>query len=635
MKKLIFILLALISLKANAQTYWTTSPAGFSALTPAFRFKPVTPDSLNQLLIFNPLTARYNRVYTATEANALFTQASNNKNTQIDFYGKSVYFMGDSYWAGSGASVTGKRATTLIAGGLGAVEQNFGVAGSTMEKRAPIDYQGATNMVDRVSQIPTKTNTMALLVFEFGLNDMGQNGANYTPANYITDYSTVLNNALSKGWLPSQILLISPAYIGSAGYAAYATITGNAAPTRAHHLQFVTATQTISNTFKTLYLDLFHDQMANDTTLIGADHIHPTDAGHAYIANDVIKFLHGGLSYGTKVPSGSSKPLNLNLGASYSTNLLDPSGMKLPLYDDGVPANRFGLSVSLYSVDGVPRLEYFVPKIGGHIFGVRNTGDTQTDTEIEIFHDTTRIRNVLELKSVPVIATTATTYLTALPNGTIGSRTPAQVRSDIGIANLTAGNGLSGGPYNGSSAITLTTNEAYTHSWSTNQSFANGLVVTATSNPNMVQITGVGSGVASWGFEQFNNSAHTEIGAIGDLSTVNDNLGILGVNGLDISAPVTTFSGDVSMAIGTKLTATTGVNGRAGSITLVAGTKSLTITGLTTSSLPFVQLDNPSGSVSQYVARCTANTLTVTALTVPGGALNVTDVSTLHYFIIN
>lgn len=76
--------------------------------------------------------------------------------------------------------------------------------------------------------------------------------------------------------------------------------------------------------------------------------------------------------------------------------------------------------------------------------------------------------------------------------------------------------------------------------------------------------------------------------------------------------------------------------GRVGQTTLVAGTKAISITGVTTSSFAFVTLVSPSGaSLSiQYKAVCTAGTLTITA-DVAAGTINTSDVSILNYLVIN
>lgn len=198
--------------------------------------------------------------------------------------GGTIIFFGDSYIAGSGASPSSNRWSTLFSKQFGATENNQGIAGATLMKRAPIDYMGAQNMVDRRTDIPAKTATLKMLVFAFGLNDMGQTAAAYTTANYKADYATVLNHAIGvKGWQPSQILLVSPYYIGQDGYDRYATITGNAAPTRQRHLQFIQATKEVAEQFGTMYWSPFFDQIKNDTTLLDPDGIHPNNAGYEYI----------------------------------------------------------------------------------------------------------------------------------------------------------------------------------------------------------------------------------------------------------------------------------------------------------------------------------------------------------------
>lgn len=288
--------------------------------------------------------------------------------TAIYFSGKDIEWFGDSYTVGSGASTTAKRFTSLVSGALGATEVNHGVAGTTIQKRAPIDYMASPNMVDNVVNIPTKTTSKAMLVFAFGLNDMGQTAPAYSTANYKTDYQFVLDNAFSKGWLPSQILIIPAYYIGSAGYTAYATITGNAAPTQARHLAFIQAAKEVSESNSTMYFDIYQDQLKNNTTLLVADNIHPNDAGYAYIASDILQYLGQG-QFGSSpfALSGSDiKPIDttyrvylgstsaagavtpngrLNLGGQYNTTANDPANAKLVIADGG-GTNVYGASVS-------------------------------------------------------------------------------------------------------------------------------------------------------------------------------------------------------------------------------------------------------------------------------------------------
>ncbi len=77
--------------------------------------------------------------------------------------------------------------------------------------------------------------------------------------------------------------------------------------------------------------------------------------------------------------------------------------------------------------------------------------------------------------------------------------------------------------------------------------------------------------------------------------------------------------------------------GFVGQTTLVSGTKVITIAGLTTSSRAypgFVSQGGTSTGVFQYSMVCTANTLTITAVTAAGVTV-ATDTSIVNYFIIN
>lgn len=96
--------------------------------------------------------------------------------------------------------------------------------------------------------------------------------------------------------------------------------------------------------------------------------------------------------------------------------------------------------------------------------------------------------------------------------------------------------------------------------------------------------------------------------------------------------------GDIALTFaGNKLKITEGTNGSVGQTTLVAGTKAITISGVTTSTRAFVTLVSQGGTVTTtvaYAAVCTSGTLTITALT-NTGTTDTTDTSVLNYFIIN
>lgn len=93
----------------------------------------------------------------------------------------------------------------------------------------------------------------------------------------------------------------------------------------------------------------------------------------------------------------------------------------------------------------------------------------------------------------------------------------------------------------------------------------------------------------------------------------------------------------VVLPLAGKINITEGTNGSAGQTTLVAGTKAITITGITTSTRAFVSLVSQGGvstGVYAYVGVCTANTLTISADNVTGALIN-TDTSVVNYWVEN
>ncbi len=104
-----------------------------------------------------------------------------------------------------------------------------------------------------------------------------------------------------------------------------------------------------------------------------------------------------------------------------------------------------------------------------------------------------------------------------------------------------------------------------------------------------------------------------------------------------VAGGLSRFDGNLTLGIaGNKFLIKEGTNGSMGQTALVAGTKAITISGLTTSSRAFVTLVTPSGTASTttYQAVCTANTLTIQA-NVAAGTINIVDTSTLNYIIID
>jgi len=99
---------------------------------------------------------------------------------------------------------------------------------------------------------------------------------------------------------------------------------------------------------------------------------------------------------------------------------------------------------------------------------------------------------------------------------------------------------------------------------------------------------------------------------------------------------ISTIGNITLSAPGGRLNIAEGTNGRIGQTALVAGTKTVSVSGVTTSTRAFVQLVTPSGTnlTTSYQAVCTAGTLTIQA-NIAAGTINTADTSTVNYIIIN
>jgi lysophospholipase L1-like esterase len=210
--------------------------------------------------------------------------------TGIDPIG-NFYFFGDSYLAGVGVSSTDFTWSSVLCRRVGATQHVFGVAGSTLEKQSPIDYQGAANMLDRRNTIPVRSVNDKAAFIAIGLNDAGCTSPNYNVTNFKNAFDSVMIDFISKNWLPAQLPVLSIYWIGQAGLNAYGAISGNpSTPTKTRLESIVQAQKEMCKKWGNPFIDVYHDELQNDTTLM-ADGIHANNAGHAFIAYDVQQAL--------------------------------------------------------------------------------------------------------------------------------------------------------------------------------------------------------------------------------------------------------------------------------------------------------------------------------------------------------
>lgn len=185
---------------------------------------------------------------------------------------------------------------------MGYTDRNFSVSGTTLEKQTPLNPTGGTNMIDEQSSIPTyNSSTDKLLIIELGVNDWFYGGTNYNTTNFTSDYTTVLNTAITtRGWPSGKIMIVSLPYVSTALYGT--TGAGGGTLTNAGLLAFNTAAKALSVSFGTQYFDAYTAMLnQGGATLLAppTSTLHPNAAGHQVIANGIVGVLTGNTVYQT------------------------------------------------------------------------------------------------------------------------------------------------------------------------------------------------------------------------------------------------------------------------------------------------------------------------------------------------
>lgn len=244
----------------------------------------------------------------------------------------------------------------------------------------------------------------------------------------------------------------------------------------------------------------------------------------------------------------------------------------------------------------------------------------------------------------PNTATTTGAYLRAdgtnwitstliLPNSSTVNRivlsTATNTYGDAAGLTYTVSTGALTSQLSTNASVTLTNSNA-------NAGAAAQSIISATNGTNFMTIRSYGTGFTTAGLlvanlnEVRGTGGAMLISATTAASTIAFAIG--GTAATNETFRVDTNGGNFSQLL-TSLTFSAATNKMLGQATLVLGTKAVTITGLTTSHRAFVQLVTIGGTIAaQYMAVCTANTLTITAETA-SGITQTLDTSTLNYVI--
>jgi len=176
-------------------------------------------------------------------------------------------FFGDSITAGTGASVTANRFSSVFSTAQSTMQLNYGVSGKTMCSH-PTTPDGSS-MYEHIADIPTYVAAYKYLFFEFGTNDASSDTV-YTTTRFETQYNAIIAAAIAKGWPAAKIKLLTIYRRDDAKEDPYNVKL--AAIATANGVQLIDTASVLA---------------ANPGTLM-ADALHPNDAGHAAMSAKIV-----------------------------------------------------------------------------------------------------------------------------------------------------------------------------------------------------------------------------------------------------------------------------------------------------------------------------------------------------------
>lgn len=226
---------------------------------------------------------------------------------------------GDSITVGQAASVAANRwlnIVTLAVGG-GASPLNQGISGTVLQNSNDSGgFPQTNNGRDRYVTALLGGNKQDGVFISYGFNDARYIAAPATTnvTNYANDLSEVLAGLISGGYAKDKIVVLSPYWISDTGL-----VTGSAGfsgQSRGGFEAFVTAAQSCAASAGVRYVDVYTPMRDyGGAALIDGDNIHPTDNGHAVIANAVLSVVQSARLPGISASAGAAGVLNYSLSA--------------------------------------------------------------------------------------------------------------------------------------------------------------------------------------------------------------------------------------------------------------------------------------------------------------------------------
>ena len=202
-------------------------------------------------------------------------------------------FLGDSVTVGTGASDAAHRWVNIVAAATGYTPVNAGIAGTMLQNSvqnsvATVGAAAENNGRDTYhSRLTSYGPDWAIILY--GLNDLRLNDAGFSVEAFESDLGEVVDGIVAQGTSANHIVIGSPPYMNPDFYASYAPSNGGSIE---KHAAYVAACASVAAAKSTRYADVYAAMLNNGAnTLIGADGIHPNNAGHAMIAATFLSVL--------------------------------------------------------------------------------------------------------------------------------------------------------------------------------------------------------------------------------------------------------------------------------------------------------------------------------------------------------
>ena len=209
----------------------------------------------------------------------------------MNLSGKKLVFLGDSITEGAGVADIANRFTERIAAVTGAVCVNYGISGTRIAKQTAPSENPRFDL-DFLSRIPDLDADADAVIIFGGTNDWGHGDAAFGSFRSRHPYTFcgamhTMCTMLCEKFPTAQLVILTPLHRAGEENDSIAGF-----PLK----QYVDAIRDIAEYYAIPVLDLYKNSGLQPAVpvirdMYMPDALHPNDAGHALLANKIVKFL--------------------------------------------------------------------------------------------------------------------------------------------------------------------------------------------------------------------------------------------------------------------------------------------------------------------------------------------------------